>query len=501
SLATYRFDPASEIAIPCGFLTKKFPASSVWPPNQPPSGDPRFGNKLIWNDTNGDGAVQLSEYENDGSPQYERWAWYPDSNGDVWAASQSNPAEIDRYLLQGIDAHGCLVYHSSAKQTYSIPAPFTEVLRAVYVPGASPKMYLAGFTTGQPNCVGGLCDDGTKNLGRAIAYYDTWPPSGNPVWTISDLPYSSANGFVHAARSMDIAGGRVFVGIEDTQEIREYDAATGVFLKKFRPGPEVGGKSGWIISPGGIGAFQRSNGEYLLSVEELFMSKELLYRDPLYHNTFNVGTNPFPASAPSGGGTSTLVTIAERPDPTTDPVDVNNKAVEFRDVTGTGGNNNSTPSLFTLTLSSTTPLVARLNQVYHLAVGSPSVSFDFAFKLERRLTSNRPNLAAIQAGIKLTYSDASTSFPTGSPDPVISGVAAYTTAHDEASGSEILESVDTNDVMTYRFTIAPAGPAAKSITSLDFRFQVGVNKTPGGQSATTPEAYAIDDLIVNEIAP
>jgi hypothetical protein len=54
----------------------------------------------------------------------------------------------------------------------------------------------------------------------------------------------------------------------------------GAELGAFDPGPTVGGveNTGWMDILSGISAFQRSNGEYLVFVEEDFKAKVLLYR-------------------------------------------------------------------------------------------------------------------------------------------------------------------------------------------------------------------------------
>ena len=48
----------------------------------------------------------------------------------------------------------------------------------------------------------------------------------------------------------------------------------------FEPGPSIGGveNTGWIDLLTGITAFKRSNGEYLVFVEENYKAKSLIYR-------------------------------------------------------------------------------------------------------------------------------------------------------------------------------------------------------------------------------
>ena len=54
----------------------------------------------------------------------------------------------------------------------------------------------------------------------------------------------------------------------------------GAELGVFEPGATVGGveNTGWIDILTGITAFKRSNGEYLVFVEEDYKAKAILYR-------------------------------------------------------------------------------------------------------------------------------------------------------------------------------------------------------------------------------
>jgi len=63
-----------------------------------------------------------------------------------------------------------------------------------------------------------------------------------------------------------MAGDKVFAVAQTMAEVYVYDA-TGAFVTKLTPGPEVGSKSGRIDVPWGF-TFKRANGEYLVFVEE-----------------------------------------------------------------------------------------------------------------------------------------------------------------------------------------------------------------------------------------
>ncbi len=72
---------------------------------------------------------------------------------------------------------------------------------------------------------------------------------------------------------------RVF---EQHGRIEVYNAHTGKNIGYMQPGPEVGGALpgdavGWVDIPEGIQACRRSDGQYLVLVEEDWKSKILMY--------------------------------------------------------------------------------------------------------------------------------------------------------------------------------------------------------------------------------
>jgi hypothetical protein len=79
---------------------------------------------------------------------------------------------------------------------------------------------------------------------------------------------------------MSVAGDYVFSVTVKNSEVSVYNAATGKQVQKLKPGPEVAGESGWVDIPYGIRAFRRSNGEYLVFVEEDWKGKVIVYQLP-----------------------------------------------------------------------------------------------------------------------------------------------------------------------------------------------------------------------------
>ncbi|BAZ01415.1 NHL repeat-containing protein [Tolypothrix tenuis PCC 7101] len=274
-LQIYRFDNSnkSKIAIPSGMFVGtnaegKQSIAGNWPPNQPKKGE------WIWRDRNGNGAFDSGEY--DSSEDYPYFGgWWVDSKGDVWKTLRTQDGiGIRHYPLQGLDEHGNPIYTYSSMQKYKTPNLFTDLRRIEYFPDTD-TMYLSGFTADHPP-VG----DDSGVVGSEIVRFDNWSKqkeNPTPLWR-TVVPHDTTGKREVSTMSMSVAGDYVFAVTLKTAEVHVYNAATGVQVQQFKPGPEVAGESGWIDIPHGIRAFRRSDGEYLVFVEEDWKGKVLIYR-------------------------------------------------------------------------------------------------------------------------------------------------------------------------------------------------------------------------------
>ncbi|AUT01632.1 hypothetical protein CLI64_15255 [Nostoc sp. CENA543] len=259
-LLIYRFD--GEIAVPCGIFGKNH---LKWPPNQPKDGS------WLWRDINGDGAIQSNEYKTLGAEDGSVWGWEVDSKGDIWQAAEAG--YIKHYPYQKLDKNGCPIYGQGTGEKIPMPAPFKTLTRIKYIPQQD-VMYLGGYTTERPNV------DGDWGLvGTEIVRYDNWSKKKTLRWRIA-LPYNPNTDPKLHIKSMDVAGDRVFAVASKKAEVYVYQASTGKQLQILTPGAEVAGESGWVDVPYGIRAFRRSNGEYLVFVEENAKGKVMMYRLP-----------------------------------------------------------------------------------------------------------------------------------------------------------------------------------------------------------------------------
>ncbi|MFN6461933.1 MAG: hypothetical protein RMZ41_008805 [Nostoc sp. DedVER02] len=270
-LQIYRFNPATDgkVAIPAGMFVgsngadKPFLAGN-WPPNQPQKGE------WIWRDRNGNGKFENDEYDTSKDYPYIG-GWWVDSKGDVWKALRTEDG-IRHYPLKGIDPKGNPIYNYSSMEKQATPSMFNDLRRIEYFPETD-SMYLSGFTADHP-----AFGDDTGVAGSEIARFDNWSKGNRtPRWRIL-IPYDTTGKREVSTAAMSVAGDRVFAVTVKTAEVYVYNAKTGVQVQLLKPGPEVGSESGWIDIPYGIRAFRRSDGEYLVFVEENWKGKVIVYR-------------------------------------------------------------------------------------------------------------------------------------------------------------------------------------------------------------------------------
>jgi hypothetical protein len=265
-LKIYRFDPQheGETAIPSGFIAgRERPVLHV--PNAPAGGD------WIWRDANGNGAFDADEFTR--NPGREKlgggWGWWIDTRGDIWRARDDKG--IWRFRFGGLDAKGNPIYSYDKLDKYDIPAPFTEVHRAIYEPETD-SLYVTGYTADAPHDPGFW-----KEAGRVLVRYDHWS-SGHPdQHYMLRLPWDPKAKPPVTPAGLTVEGRYLFV-VEPAGNVHVYDKDSAKEIGTFGPGPEVGNTSGWVDVPFGISAHRQPDGEYLIFVEEDARGKVLMYR-------------------------------------------------------------------------------------------------------------------------------------------------------------------------------------------------------------------------------
>lgn len=264
-LAIYRFD--GEIAVPSAMFSREH---SRWPANQPAVGS------WLWHDKNGDGSIQSDEYESLGAEDGSIWGWEVDSKGDIWQASEAG--YIKHYRYQGLDTYGSPIYMGGGSEVIPMPAPFNKLERIKYFPETD-TLYLGGYTSDRPKVGSEFGIIGTE-----IIRYDNWSTTRNLRYRIF-LPYEPSVKIPVVTRAMDISGNKIFAvtstanaNTKGKADVNVYDARNGALVTTLSPGSEVYSETGWVDIPYGLRAYQRSNGEYAVFVEEDAKAKTIMYR-------------------------------------------------------------------------------------------------------------------------------------------------------------------------------------------------------------------------------
>ena len=200
------------------------------------------------------------------------WGTYVDKNGTIWDGKGST---FKKSVITSFTAQGNPVFTTSDAGTR--PAIFKTVERLLYEPDTD-VMYIAGYTHDNP-----IVPDWGQ-IGTEVARYDNW--SVNPEFQWRKYVqreyqgvYSNPNVIVQAGDYIFYGGG-LHQGQNERGNIWVMRKSDGELVGILTPGANVGGKeyTGWIDMGFAIEAFQRSNGEYLVAVEEDGWGRNLIYR-------------------------------------------------------------------------------------------------------------------------------------------------------------------------------------------------------------------------------
>ena len=278
-LQVYRFQPEAdgEIAIPSVLFAKRrvsVKQTPDWPPHQPERGE------WIWRDANGNGAFDASEFAaNGGDDTPASQGWWVDAVGNVWLATQRQGI---RFLpVQGLDGQGNPIWDFTKMRVFPHPAGFDEVKRLRYDPAAD-VLYIGGTTTDHQN-------QHWKPMGPVVARYDRWLKMDGLSprrWTLV-APYAKGSSGHTSCEPMsfDVAGNYLFLPY--TGASREDKVTTGrveVFRTDdaspaghFEPSADIG-EIGLQDIRECLRAHRRSDGEYIVFLEDDYKAKVLMYR-------------------------------------------------------------------------------------------------------------------------------------------------------------------------------------------------------------------------------
>jgi len=245
----FRYD--GEIAIPSGLIMQwtggLYRTDLKWPPQRPKE-------TFIWRDQNGDGDYQADEYQAN-CPNVHPGPFWVDSKGNIWMAYG-----FFRYDFQGLDGNGNPIYRADKVTVMEPPKGVRKVSR-VWYDDARDILVVA--------------DEGNDMRHIAQVHICRNYLAGNRE-TVAFRP-----GAGEEAACVAAAGDYVFTGgWKERGRIWINRTSDGGQVGVLEPGPTLGGvgNTGWIDVMTGIVAYKRSNGEYLICVEEDYKAKAIVYR-------------------------------------------------------------------------------------------------------------------------------------------------------------------------------------------------------------------------------
>jgi len=241
-----------EIAIPSGLILQwgngLYRTEQAWPPNKPQ------GAPTIWRDLNGDGDYQADEFAPN-SERVQSGPFWVDQKGNIWMA-----CGFFRYDFQGLDARGNPIYRGDKITVLDRPEGVDKPVRVVYLDDSDALI---------------VANQGSdlRHIGSVIICPKY--QAGNR----KSIAFTS--GAAAEAACVAAAGDYVFTGgWKERGRIFINRLSDGAQVGVLEPGPTVGGveNTGWIDILTGISAHRRSDGEYLVFVEEDYKAKVLMYR-------------------------------------------------------------------------------------------------------------------------------------------------------------------------------------------------------------------------------
>jgi hypothetical protein len=291
SIAIYRFEKGSEIAIPCGLITEQNAARIRDIPYQP------AGKPYIWTDLNQDGQFDEEEFtiieipnrEIDGMYSGE-WSFSVDDAGDIWMSDNFSNGKAGTkriYLFATTEMIAGIVpkyeLDMAAARDYSDEL---YIVRRMQYLSESDVMYISGFTYDFP-----WQFDEFYTAGRVLYRFDNWSKNptvheGYPIGLsyIGDGSYQDSSDPFQVIFSFTVIDDRLFlayqregsVGYE--QEMHVIDADSAELLGVLHPDWTLMGEHfGLIDICYAINGIKRKDGTYKVLVQEDRHNKNILY--------------------------------------------------------------------------------------------------------------------------------------------------------------------------------------------------------------------------------
>jgi hypothetical protein len=211
--------------------------------------------------------------------KFGAWAWWFDSNGDVWEGdAKINGVEvIVRYPFTGwVD--GEPTWNWNNPQTWPRPTGY-PINRIHYEPDSDILIVTGGSSPGD-----------WGRAGLRMTRFNGWRHGDQTVaWDIN-LPHDSINNTMQVDyfKALWVEADYIFLAAtaSSPRAIHVYRVSDGIRIGRIVPGPEVAGdvniggewgRHGWIDMVWGVQALKRQNGSYVILLEDDMNAKNNLY--------------------------------------------------------------------------------------------------------------------------------------------------------------------------------------------------------------------------------
>ena len=193
------------------------------------------------------------------------WSGLPDKNGNIWYESDGR---IKKIPLTGF-SEGTPVFGDAVDITTSLPSPMTGVERVEY-DADKDVMFIAGWTASNPNI-----DNSWGLIGSTIARYPNWSTGNRTASNTAVMPTDVEDFY---PKSMSVADEYIFVGgSRDRGKLYVFNSSNLASVGSIAA-PTNMGEPGWLDIPQAVQAFKKSNGQYLVLVEDNSKGKNIFYQ-------------------------------------------------------------------------------------------------------------------------------------------------------------------------------------------------------------------------------
>lgn len=260
----FKYKPGTEVAVPCGMFMQRnhriydFPITYWWPPQRPSTDK---DNTMFWEDLNDNGQYDANEYT-DQTLDFGGGDFYVDESGNIWQGK--NPITVwNAKILPNGNIH----YSSDNVTTYQI----NNIPGIGKIVCQKDKDRLVIETA--------ACRD--LDGGQVYVVNNFWKGGNRDATLVSTLKHPLTDPNNSEISSWTAAGDYGFeVGWASRAEVWVTDLRTGELVGTMEPTVACGGinRTGWVDISAGIQAYKRHNGEYLVFVEDDYLSRVMMYR-------------------------------------------------------------------------------------------------------------------------------------------------------------------------------------------------------------------------------